>query len=650
MPFPPFLGNCMPAWWVPHPAFYPFPYGESPGSNDFSSDSSLLDSQDSNSDSFSSIQSSPPALRALASEPSNNLIVSQTTVDIHLPPGPTVESFPLSLHPSHQARASSTPPEFYGQIYSPFQACIISIPNKSKDLHVHSDSADSHHHDKCIRRWVLRGSSPRPHVALPSSPVVSGEGTESDASFAPLVRRLRQARTTLPSSNQILRGFQASRPRFLAFSSIRSFSARSPVLPILQGSDNSSAGDHVSSRPTRFINPRQSLPPSSVRFRVPDRRARRSMSSLPSRLETLTAHYIKRGFSQIALQIYKNGNTDSTHRAYESAWALFREYLSFNRIHASRIRSSDIFNFLAYHRRFKNRKYRTLAKYRAAIKMPIKKHLKIDLDSDFSYQFMRGLRREVPPVRSAPMPRWSLDHLLSFLSSRRFEPLEQADFDYVVFKVIALLVLASGRRISCLSNLSRVSMKGKGGRVLLFWHLSYRPKNFIQLENNRSRLGIFGLISPSIRQLDPQDPSHPLCPVRVYKHLLERTSGAGFSSKFLWDHGHSKDRINIPKLSRSFIKAVEYAQAYANVPKAQSIGPHQERKLAASYRFMRCETLRDEEFLMQEMGFSSLQVMRRVYINPVPPLTHKCVVPGGTYIPGITRTVPYRPYRHSVPL
>ena len=80
---------------------------------------------------------------------------------------------------------------------------------------------------------------------------------------------------------------------------------------------------------------------------------------------------------------------------------------------------------------------------------------------------------------------------------------------------------------------------------------------------------------PPFRQLDPQDPSHPLCPVRVYKHLLERTSGRGFSSKFLWDHGHSKEKVNTSKLSRSFIKAVEYAQAYANVPKAASIGPHQ---------------------------------------------------------------------------
>ena len=248
------------------------------------------------------------------------------------------------------------------------------------------------------------------------------------------------------------------------------------------------------------------------------------------------------------------------------------------------------------------------------------------------------------------MPMWSLDHLLSYLSSRRFEPLEQADFTSVVYKAIALLIIASGRRISCLSNLSRVSLKGSRGKILLFWHASYRPKNFNQLENNKSRLGIFGPISPSIRQLDPQDPSHPLCPVRVYKHLLERTSGAGFSSRFLWDHGPSKDRVNIPRLSRSFIKVVEHAQAYAQVPKASSIGPHQGRKLAASYGFMRCESLRDEEFLMQEMGFSSLQVRRRVYINPVPPLTHRCVVPGGTYIPGVTRMVPYRPYRHSVSL
>ena len=165
------------------------------------------------------------------------------------------------------------------------------------------------------------------------------------------------------------------------------------------------------------------------------------------------------------------------------------------------------------------------------------------------------------------------------------------------------------------------------------------------MEKNRARLGPLALISPSIRQLDPLVPSHPLCPVRAYRYLLERTSGASFSSRFLWDHGRHKEQVNVQRLTKTFIKVVECAQDYAHVPRAISIGPHQGRKLAASYGFMRCNSLQDEEFLMQEMGFSSLRVMRQVYINPVPPLNHKCVVPGGIYIPGCARTDPYRPYR-----
>ena len=48
---------------------------------------------------------------------------------------------------------------------------------------------------------------------------------------------------------------------------------------------------------------------------------------------------------------------------------------------------------------------------------------------------------------------------------------------------------------------------------------------------------------------------------RVYIHPLVCTSSAGFSSKFLWDHGQFKNRVNIPRLSSSFIKIVAYAQS-----------------------------------------------------------------------------------------
>ena len=368
---------------------------------------------------------------------------------------------------------------------------------------------------------------------------------------------------------------------------------------------------------------------------------------MPSRLDTITTHYRRRGCSEIALQIFKQGHADGTHRDYDSVWTLFSEFLSYKRIHPSRIREPDIFNFLAFHRRVHQRQYRTLAKYKAALKLPIKIHSKIDLDPDFCYLFMRGIRREVPPMRSAPMPIWSLDHLLAYLCSGRFEPPAQADFLSIVFKAIALLVIATGRRISCLANLTRISAPGNRDNLLLFWPPSYRPKNFVHLERNRAKLGPFALISPSIRQLDPRVPSHPLCPVRAYRCLLERTSGSNFSSRFLWDHGRHKERVNVQRLSRFFINVIVCSQEFAQIPRAASIGPHQGRKLAASYGFMCCNSLRDEQILMQALGCSSLQVMRRVYINPVPPLRHACVVPGGVYIPGCTRTIPYRPYRSS---
>ena len=222
---------------------------------DSSSDSSLEDSQDPDLDSLTPVQSPLPVPGASGPGLSNSFIVSQTPVEIHSPSGPSVVSSTLPPCPMGPARASPLP--------APLE-----------------------------------------------------EGTESDTSFASLSRRLRQVHSIFPPSSSALRGTQACRPSFLASSSIRSFSVRSPRLPILQGSDSSSAGDFVPSRSTRS-NRRPSLPLPTVRSRVSDRRSLRTRPSLPSRLETLTAHYLKRGFSRLALQIYKNSNTVSTHHTYD---------------------------------------------------------------------------------------------------------------------------------------------------------------------------------------------------------------------------------------------------------------------------------------------------------------------------------------------
>ena len=96
-----------------------------------------------------------------------------------------------------------------------------------------------------------------------------------------------------------------------------------------------------------------------------------------------------------------------------------------------------------------------------------------------------------------------------------------------------------------------------------------------------------------------------------------------------------------------FIKAVEGALDSAGTSCSLTIGPHHGRKLAASYGFLFCNSRVDELKLMQDMGYSSLRLMRQVYIREVPPLRLNCIVPGSTTSPDTLRRVPYRLYRST---
>ena len=92
LPLPPYFGHCMPRWCMPRPMVSPFPCGESPCFLDSSSDSSLGDSQDPDLDSLTPVQSPLPVPGASGPGLSNSFIVSQTTVEIHSPSGPSVDS------------------------------------------------------------------------------------------------------------------------------------------------------------------------------------------------------------------------------------------------------------------------------------------------------------------------------------------------------------------------------------------------------------------------------------------------------------------------------------------------------------------------------------------------------------------------------
>ena len=232
---------------------------------------------------------------------------------------------------------------------------------------------------------------------------------------------------------------------------------------------------------------------------------------------------------------------------------MFIEYLSIQGVPQTNASKQDVINFLDYHTDVKGRGYRTVAKYRAALKVPLKKALRIKLDTSFNLSYMRGLRGESPPILSAPMPLWDVDTVMNFLCTGGFEPLDQADIYHVTLKTIILLIFSTGRRIGDIAHLTRrFFWKGKS-RLFLTWPQSYGPKNFFNLEQDRARLGSYASSFPSIQMLDRKNPDNIPCPVWAYLHYLDRTSGPGFSKTYLWDHGLNKEKVNVQRLSRFLV-------------------------------------------------------------------------------------------------
>ena len=90
----------------------------------------------------------------------------------------------------------------------------------------------------------------------------------------------------------------------------------------------------------------------------------------------------------------------------------------------------------------------------------------------------------------------------------------------------------------------------------------------------------------------------------------------------------SGDRGVIQNLTKCFKNTVMEARNWAGLTQDIPIGPHQVRKLAASYSK---KLGMPEKIFRKKMGFSSVAIMRKNYMGEVPDLKFSCVLPGGIY-------------------
>ena len=340
-----------------------------------------------------------------------------------------------------------------------------------------------------------------------------------------------------------------------------------------------------------------------------------------SRLDSLISSLASKGVNNRSIEIIKHAHKPSTMRQYQGTWKKFMSFLDAEQITHEKVDIYVVMNFLAFQHTVKGLKYRTIASYKSALVQPLYENFGFQLD-DFSLEFfMKGVFNLDPP-KPAPMAGWSLDSLLSFLVSDHFEPLHSKSVSIVTKKFLCLLLLATGRRIDEVGHLAQRFDYAPGGKsVTVHWLPDYTPKHF-----NKD----FQPLLPSFEGLDSElCEDLLLCPIRALRIYLGKIQSTprGSITRPLWNHSSKV-------LTNMFISTTLQAKHFSGELEEVAIGPHHMRKFAASYSAMMIKvSMATEKKVMERMGCKTMNVLKRHYINNIPNINFKTVIPAGTFVP-----------------
>ena len=299
-----------------------------------------------------------------------------------------------------------------------------------------------------------------------------------------------------------------------------------------------------------------------------------------SRVVTIRRALRSKGFSENVISITLLWLKDSSTSQYQGIWKKFINYLSAHSISHDKISLPIVCDFLAFQAQIMYRKYRTLATYKCALRHPLLFACDLEINNPISELFMRGAFRFNPPVKAKEMHSWSLNSVLRFLRTPAFEPLEDISFKRLTQKTLFLILLASGRRISEVTHLSRKCRRiPSSSRLSLLWLDDFTPK-----VHNPT----FQTPCPSIEEISVNNGQDViLCPVRTFKSYRERTTTMLehvpplLRPKSLWVHPRFRlnRKIDIKYLSNIFIELIKDTRIFNDLNPEIPIGPHQTKKL-----------------------------------------------------------------------
>ena len=289
----------------------------------------------------------------------------------------------------------------------------------------------------------------------------------------------------------------------------------------------------------------------------------------PSRLDSLEQAIRKEGLNNFSVRVLLRCHKRSTIRQYQSVWSKFLAFLYREGILHHKVNVKDVLNFLSFFAEFRNFAYKTLAVYKCALRLPLLFCLGLNLDCELVRYYMRGLFDLNPPPTHGFMPSWDLSDLLLFLRSDEFFPLESISWYRLTQKMLALLLLGSGRRISEIAGLSRDFYK-RGGRIFLKWVRGFRAKNHT-VDHSPEDPSILGM--SRVDDLDLRN-----CPVRAWRVFRDRRSlvtNVRDDSAF-WT-------LDLKALFTAFKALIRDSRRFVGKPDNIVMAPQQTKKLATSY-------------------------------------------------------------------
>ena len=129
-------------------------------------------------------------------------------------------------------------------------------------------------------------------------------------------------------------------------------------------------------------------------------------------------------------------------------------------------------------------------------------------------------RRRPKPTE---VPAWDLGLVLQAFTTKPFEPLDKCSFDFLTYKFVFLLALATGARRGELLALRRdkafVRFKDDKTGVWL-----YPDPDFVPKSRRKAVCGAPPLFLSSLSTIiSKSEPDYSLCPVRCLKYYLAKT-------------------------------------------------------------------------------------------------------------------------------